>query len=81
MLVDCAKLALLCNWKCDKRMVKFVFKLESQEKREPSVNEFEDTLQKITSLFQAIMRQLVRLAFQSVSAKVNKQELLYNVCM
>ncbi len=70
MLLDLARLALVCSWKCDRRTVEKVYEIETQGKKRPDAAAFQATLDAIRSTFQSIMRQTVRLALVDITDKV-----------
>ncbi len=75
MLLDCAVIALVCSWKTDPRAVSKIYRNgifggKRDEEAEVPLEDFKKTLFNVRNLYRSLIRQLVRLAFDDVTAKV-----------
>ncbi len=84
MLMDCAVIALVCSWKTDPRAVSKIYRNgifggKRDEEAEVPLEDFKKTLFNVRNLYRSLIRQLVRLAFDDVTAKVRSNCLF--VCL
>ncbi len=84
MLLDCAVIALVCSWKTDPRAVSKIYRNgifggKRDEEAEVPLEDFKKTLFNVRNLYRSLIRQLVRLAFDDVTAKVRSNCLF--VCL